>query len=427
MFTHDFRLDFDSCRRLLRERLREPAPGRIQLLSGPRQVGKTTLLLDLAREFEGAALYFAVDGPENTSDAAWTELWAKVEATASEGHPAILLIDEIQVLDNWGARLKSEWDRVQRAKIPIHVVATGSSALRLGAESRETLAGRFERVTLTHWSASSLATAFGVTNEVAAEVVLLYGSYPGAFGYRKQQRRWASYMQDSILRPALGQDIVSLSSIPKPLLFRQLFLACVETPAQTLLFNKIQMSAEETVSPREIQDAFETLEEAYLLAALPSFDEPGAPVDEVPRKLVALNNGLISVVDTRGPPNPVKEALRYRNWVENACLAFAWNSGQRVSYALDKGYDIDGVLEGPWGNFAVKVQMGAVRPNDVKHLETFRQLNPEFMPLIVVAPDSDVKLARDAGIAVTTWVDFLVYGPPARRKVSYEPGKSSRA
>ncbi len=45
----EFENDFGRCRRLLGERLREPAPGRIQLLTGPRQAGKTTLLLELAQ------------------------------------------------------------------------------------------------------------------------------------------------------------------------------------------------------------------------------------------------------------------------------------------------------------------------------------------------------------------------------------------
>ena len=49
MVDNDFTLDYDACRRLLLERLQEPAPGRIQLLTGPRQVGKTTLLLDLTK------------------------------------------------------------------------------------------------------------------------------------------------------------------------------------------------------------------------------------------------------------------------------------------------------------------------------------------------------------------------------------------
>jgi AAA domain len=56
--------DFAVCRGRLLERLKEPAPGRIQLLTGPRQVGKTTLLLEITAQFGDAAVYAAGDEPD---------------------------------------------------------------------------------------------------------------------------------------------------------------------------------------------------------------------------------------------------------------------------------------------------------------------------------------------------------------------------
>lgn len=428
MFANDFRLDFDACWRLLNERLHEPAPARIQLLSGPRQVGKTTLMLDLARKLGDSALYFAVDSPETGSVATWSELWTRAETMALTNSPAVLLIDEIQVLPGWGARLKSEWDRIQRTNVPIHVVATGSSALKLGSESRETLAGRFERVILTHWSASSLASAFNITPEVAADTVLRVGSYPGAFGYRKQARRWSSYMQDSILAPALGQDITALASVPDPNLFRRLFAVCAGAPSETFTLEQLHARIELDVSYASLEEALEVLEEAYLVAALHAFERPESAARETsPRKLIALNNGLIAAVDRRGAPERTKEPARFRDWVENACLAHAWNSGQRVSYADEKTYQIDGILQGGWGNYALEVATGGVQPNQIRHLEAFRKKHPGFVALLITCADTDVSLADNANILTTTWSEFLVNGPPHRRKVSYEPGGSNRA
>ena len=60
----EFSNDYVPCRDLLLKRLREPAPGRIQLLTGPRQVGKTTLLLEIAAQFGEAAVYAAGDEPD---------------------------------------------------------------------------------------------------------------------------------------------------------------------------------------------------------------------------------------------------------------------------------------------------------------------------------------------------------------------------
>lgn len=170
------RLDFSGARLRLRERLAEPPPSRIQLLAGPRQVGKTTLLLEIAEREGDAAIYAAADSPEASLPGFWQRLWSEAEHRASHKQRVVLLLDEVHLLPDWAARLKGEWDRIRRRKLPIHIVATGSSALRLAAGSRESLAGRFERTTLTHWSASSLSDVFSVPLEQAPELVVRQGS-----------------------------------------------------------------------------------------------------------------------------------------------------------------------------------------------------------------------------------------------------------
>jgi hypothetical protein len=136
--------DFSYGRRVLEERLREPAPGRIQLLTGPRQVGKTTLLLEIAARWGEAASYAAGDEPGAALPGYWDRCWAEAEARAQRGR-ALLLLDEVQHFPDWAARLKAQWDHARRRKLPLHVVATGSSALRVTFGSRESLAGRQKR------------------------------------------------------------------------------------------------------------------------------------------------------------------------------------------------------------------------------------------------------------------------------------------
>ena len=81
----EFTGDFAVCRKLLLERLRESAPGRIQLLTGPRQVGKTTLLLEIAAQFGDAAVYAAGDEPDAALPGFWERRWADAEARAPGG------------------------------------------------------------------------------------------------------------------------------------------------------------------------------------------------------------------------------------------------------------------------------------------------------------------------------------------------------
>lgn len=125
----DYRLSFREARDVLAKRLSEPAPGRIQLLAGPRQVGKTTLLLELAEQYGKAAIYAAADGPEAALPGFWERLWMRAEETAASGR-ALVLLDEAHLLHDWAGHLKGEWDRLRRRKRPVHIVATGSSAQR---------------------------------------------------------------------------------------------------------------------------------------------------------------------------------------------------------------------------------------------------------------------------------------------------------
>src|ERR1700693_3979306 len=106
----------------------DPASG------GPRQVGKTTLLLELRRRLGERAIYAAADGPEASVPGFWERLWAEAERKGG-GAPAVLLLDEIQNLPDWALRLKGEWDRLRRRRIRVQGVATRSAALHLGRGS----------------------------------------------------------------------------------------------------------------------------------------------------------------------------------------------------------------------------------------------------------------------------------------------------
>src|SRR5689334_10782769 len=123
MVSDEFRLSFQDARELLLRRLAEPAPGRIQLLAGPRQVGKTTLLLEIAERHGRAAIYAAADAPEAALPGFWERLWARAEETAAREGRALVLLDEAHLLHDWARHLKGEWDRLRRQRRPVHVVA----------------------------------------------------------------------------------------------------------------------------------------------------------------------------------------------------------------------------------------------------------------------------------------------------------------
>jgi hypothetical protein len=411
MSSEEYRLSYPQCRDVLAKRLGEHAPGRIQLLTGPRQVGKTTLLLNLADLFPKQAIYGAADAPEAALPGFWERLFGGAEETAASQGRAIVLLDEAHLLHDWGARLKGITDSFRRRKVPIHVVATGSSALRLAAGSHESLAGRFERLTLTHWSAASLSEAFKLGAEEAANLVVRMGSYPGAFSLRKDIVRWSAYIRDSILEPAIGRDILAISAVRRPALLRQVFGIAASSPAGIVSLQKIQGQLQDPGALETIAHYLSLLEEAYLVAPLPKYAKGVTRSRSSPPKLVTLSNALVAVMAPHGIAGADSDPARLGFWVENACLAHAWNAGQRVSYWREEPLEVDGILEGSWGSWAVEVKTGRFHMSDLKGLLEFTRRNPQFHPL-VLCDRADLPTAERAGVAATTWQSFLLGGPP---------------
>lgn len=411
MYSKDFLLDFVACRDLLRQRLAEP-PARIQLVTGPRQVGKTTMLLELSQELGERAIYVAADSPEAALPGFWRRLWQRAEDTATAQGSSVLFIDEIQHAADWAVQLKAEWDRLRRQRRQVHVVATGSSALQLASGSKESLAGRFERLTLVHWSARTLSIAFGLSAPQAAEQVVKMGAYPGAQDLATDLPRWAAYVRDAIVQPAIGRDIFALASVRRPALLKQIFAVAASSPAQIISLQKLQGQLQDRGALETILHYLQLLEDAYLVAALPKHASAPARRRAAPPKLVTLNNALCAVVDPRGIPERSTDAERFGAWVENACLAFAYNSGQRLAYWRQEPFEVDGVTDGSWGSWAIEIKTGPFGQADVRGLFEFTDKFSAYRPLLVCSPEQ-LPAAERLGIDVITWQDFLIRGAPA--------------
>ena len=408
----EFTNDFVACRKMLLRRLGEPAPARIQLLTGPRQVGKTTLLLEIASQFGDAAVYAAGDEPDAALPGFWERCWADAEARAHRGR-VILLLDEVHHLHDWAKRLKGNWDRLRRKRLPIQVVATGSSALRVSTGSRESLAGRFERITLSHWSASSMAGILQIPAAEAALLLVQFGSYPGAVALKSDPARWRAYLKEAIIEPAIGRDLFALAAVRRPGLLRQLFAIAVASPAQIVSLQKLQGQLQDKGALETVSHYLTLLQDAYLVAPLERFSGAAHRRRAAPPKLVALNNALLSAMHTDGPPDPVREPARFGMWTENACLAFAVNQGQRVTYWREEPLELDAIFQGSWGDWAVEVKTGSFNSQQLKGLLEFCRRNPQFRPLVITSPGNEL-LARRHGLSAVNWKDFLMLGPPAR-------------
>jgi predicted AAA+ superfamily ATPase len=409
MLNSQTQAGYAGCLATLEERLREPAPGRIQMLVGPRQVGKTTILLWLLDKFAPDSRYVPVDGAETLLPGYWDRFWNRVEGLAENSGPVVVLLDEVQQWAEWAERLKAIWDRHRRRRLAVHIVLTGSSALLLGKGARESLAGRFEKTFLTHWGASAIGQAFEIQPHQAAQESIWWGGYPGAWAMRHTPARWAAYVRDAIIEPVLGRDIVALSNVRKPALMRQIFAVASALPAQNVSLAKLQGSLQSGASLATVADYLMLLEQSFLIASIPKYAEGVARRRKAPPKLVVLNNAILGA--TAWQELPQKGDPQYGRWVENACLAHAYNSEQQVFYWREGDQEIDLISSGTWGHWAIEIKTGDYAMADLNGLGEFLQRNNRFAGL-VVCDSKRQKIAQRAGFDTLPWEDYLLGGPP---------------
>jgi hypothetical protein len=308
--------------------------------------------------------------------------------------------------------LKGYWDRFRRRRLPIHIVATGSSALRVTEGSRESLAGRFERIVFAHWTAGALANTFNMSIADAARQTVLFGTYPGAAAFTSDEARWRAYIRDAIIDPAIGRDVLALGQVRRPALLRQVFAVAADSPAQIVSLQKVQGQLADRGALETVAHYLQLLRDAYLVAALEKFARRAVRQRAAPPKLVTLNNALLSAMHPDGPPDEQRDAPRFGAWIENACLASVLNRGQRVTYWREEPLEVDGVLEGSWGSWAIEIKSARFDSRDLAGLFEFCKRHPAFRPLVITRP-GDEDHARRFGVQAVSWVDFLAAGPGA--------------
>jgi uncharacterized protein len=154
---------------ILAERVKK---GKVLVLTGPRQVGKTTILKALQASFTEKTLWLSCDEPDVRKYL--TEV-TSTQLNTLIGNAEIILIDEAQRVKNIGLTLKLLVDNFPDKK----VIVTGSSALELSNEVNEPLTGRKFEYNLLPISISEMVNHTNVLEEKRLmEHRLIYGMYP---------------------------------------------------------------------------------------------------------------------------------------------------------------------------------------------------------------------------------------------------------
>ena len=278
---------------VLLNRMREPSR-RIQVVSGPRQIGKTTMVqqvLDTLESESKAIIYASADLPA-PGESAWIEERWQAARILAEETGAVLALDEVQKISNWSEIVKLLWDEEKFRENPLTVVLLGSSTLLMQEGLTESLAGRFELIRMGHWSLNEMREAFGMD----LEQYLVFGGYPGGADLTGDFIRWRSYILDSLIETSISRDILMMVRVDKPVLLRKLFMLACEYPCRILSYTKMLGQLYDAGNTTTLAHYLELLQGVGLITGLQKYSGSQVRKRSSSPKLLPLNTALISAV-----------------------------------------------------------------------------------------------------------------------------------
>lgn len=344
---------------VVRERLLEPK-NKMQVIAGPRQVGKSTLVEQVCRSLELPSFIFNADAiPADDND--WIRrVWesVRIQVRNQSLSEAILVIDEIQKLKQWSEVVKREWDADIRNKVPIKVLLLGSSRLLLRKGLTESLAGRYELIRMGHWSYPEMRDAFGFT----LEQWIYFGGYPGAADYIADMRRWKKYIKDSLVAPAIEKDVIMTANIYKPALMKQLFELGCSYSSEQISLTKLLGQLQDAGNVTTLSSYLEVLGQCNLLTGLHKYAFDEARKRQSIPKILTYNNALMTAYRGKGLERDMADPMVWGRWIESAVgaylLDFAEEQDAHVYYWRDRNDEVDFIVECQGDVVAIEVKSG---------------------------------------------------------------------
>ncbi len=363
----------------VRDQLSSESP-LIQVILGPRQVGKTTTILNLLeREYPDAHLYVAADKVFHASPSWVREQWMEARRSGK-----LLVIDEIQKIENWSEAIKSLWDEDRRSKgRKVRCVLLGSSSLEIQKGLTESLTGRFQLVRAHHWNFAESKEGYGIS----FEDFLKYGGYPGSYPLIPDDRSWAGYLRHSIIETVIEKDILLNHSVKAPALFRQAFDLLMAHPAQEISYTKLLGQLQDRGNTDLIKHYIRLYEGAFLVKALEKYSTHPLTTRSSSPKILPLAPALFytSILEDYG----AEDRGRAFELLVGSQLV---RTGYELYYWREKNAEVDFVLKKGRKVFAIEVKSG--RKKSRNGLQVFQDRFPNSIP-VLVTPENYAQFERD--------------------------------
>ena len=368
---------------ILIHRLNEAKP-LIQIVLGPRQVGKTTSLDQVASTWSSKHVISKSADDHRMDgglwiDQAWDE--ARQIYKESSGKPVLLIFDEIQKIDQWSETVKKNWDFDIKSKLTIRVVLSGSSSLSLQKGLSESLAGRFEVIAATHLSLGE----FKELSSGDLDQYIYFGGYPGAIQFMGDEDRWRHYIIQSIIESVLSRDILMLTRVDKPSLLRRLFFLASEYSGQLLSYQKMTGQLQDAGNTTTLAHYLDLLNQAYLTCGLKKFEGRKPRLRSSSPKLQTHNNALMSAISKWTFKEARNSADIWGRYVESCVGAHLINQarieGFDVHYWRDGNLEVDFVVT--YGSKFLAIEVKSGRGGKVSGLHAFKKTFPSAKTILI--------------------------------------------
>lgn len=329
---------------MLSARLREPRRF-IQVVAGPRQVGKSTLVQQATATQTVPVRYASADEPTLRGPDWIAQQWEAARLSIESERGAVLVLDEVQKIPAWSEAVKRLWDEDTRTRRPLRVVLLGSAPLLIAQGLTESLAGRFESMVLGHWSLAEMRAAFGWT----VDEFVFYGGYPGAAPLVGEPARWSRYILDSLVETSIARDVLLMTRVDKPALLRRLLELACRYSAQVLSYTKMLGQLQDAGNTTTLAHYLELLAGAGMVRGLPKYAGDAARSRGSSPKLQVLNTALMTASGGLTLEAARADREYWGRLVESAVGAHLANAAMRgectLYYWRERNHEVDFIVE----------------------------------------------------------------------------------
>ncbi len=366
----------------IKSRINEPRMF-IQVIVGPRQVGKTTMINQLIEQIDIPYIFESADAVPSSNTAWLNQIWdsARVRLKMREQREFLIVVDEIQKIDNWSETIKLNWDKDTNEKINIKVILLGSSRLLIQKGLTESLAGRFEKTYLGHWSYGEMRDAFGWS----LEQYIYFGGYPGSAPLIGDENRWKSYVKDALIETSISKDILMLTRVDKPALLKRLFELGSIYSGQIVSLTKLIGEMQDAGNTTTLSHYLTLLSDCGLLGGVSKYSGEQVRSRASQPKFQVYNNALLSSQSSEKFEDMVLNPKEWGRLVESSIGAHLMNYAAierfNLYYWREKSDEVDFIIEQGGKCIGIEVKSGRRAAN--KGMAIFAEkFNPEKVIVI---------------------------------------------